>query len=166
MGPGPRGRLYRRPARAEQPAATAILHGLARRTAPQSQPRRSGSRASRWANATGGGNRMDHPAELQDGDEVTVTAASKALNVGERGIYDGKGFTPRHPRGDCRPCGFRGAFTLPRVKLGDWAPTSATCFGGCGLPPPARKSGLSANARQAGTVRRAARRACVAGAYS
>ncbi len=33
---------------------------------------------------------MDHPAELQDGDEVTVTAASKALNVGERGIYDGK----------------------------------------------------------------------------
>ncbi len=35
VGPGQRGRLYRRPARAEQPAATAILHGLARRTAPQ-----------------------------------------------------------------------------------------------------------------------------------
>ncbi len=27
----------------------AILHGLARRTAPQTQPPRSGSRASRWA---------------------------------------------------------------------------------------------------------------------
>ncbi len=33
----------------EQPVATAILHGLARRTAPQTQPPRSGSRASRGA---------------------------------------------------------------------------------------------------------------------
>ena len=31
-----------------RPAATAILHGLARGTAPQTQPPRSGSRASRW----------------------------------------------------------------------------------------------------------------------
>ncbi len=38
MGPGPRGRLYRRPARAEQPAATAILHGLACRTALNRRP--------------------------------------------------------------------------------------------------------------------------------
>ena len=45
MDPGPRGRLYRQPARAEQPAATAILHRLARRTAPQPSPPRSGSRA-------------------------------------------------------------------------------------------------------------------------
>ncbi len=42
--------------------------------------------AARWANAPVGGNRMDHPAELQNGDEVTVTVASKALNVSERGI--------------------------------------------------------------------------------
>ncbi len=42
------GRLYRRPHGGRRPAATAILHGLARRTAPQTQPPRSGSRASRW----------------------------------------------------------------------------------------------------------------------
>ena len=35
-----RGRLYRWPARAERPAAAAILHGLARRAAPQTQPPR------------------------------------------------------------------------------------------------------------------------------
>ncbi len=46
MGPGPRGRLYRRPARAEQPAATAILHGFAPQdgasdaAAPQWEPRK------------------------------------------------------------------------------------------------------------------------------
>ena len=34
---------------AAQPAATAILHGLARRTAPQTQPPATRSRASRWA---------------------------------------------------------------------------------------------------------------------
>ncbi len=32
----------------DKPAATAILHGLARRTAPQTQPPRSGSRVSGW----------------------------------------------------------------------------------------------------------------------
>ncbi len=48
-GNGQRGRLYRWLGSIEQPAATAILHGLARRTAPQAQPPRSGSRARRWA---------------------------------------------------------------------------------------------------------------------
>ncbi len=44
------GRLYRWSALAgKQPAAPAILHGLARRTAPQPQPPRRGSRARRWA---------------------------------------------------------------------------------------------------------------------
>ncbi len=52
MGPGPHGRLYRRPARAEQPAATAILHGLTRRTAPQTQPPRSNLR-SQWPEVLG-----------------------------------------------------------------------------------------------------------------
>ncbi len=33
---------------------------------------------------------MDHPAELQNGEEVTVSMASKALKVGERGIYHAK----------------------------------------------------------------------------
>ena len=33
---------------------------------------------------------MDHPAELQSGEEVTVTMASKALKVGKRGIQYGK----------------------------------------------------------------------------
>ncbi len=41
---------------------------------------------ARWANAKGGGDRMDHPAHMQDGEEVTVPMASKALNVGERGV--------------------------------------------------------------------------------
>ncbi len=45
---------------------------------------------ARWANAPVGGNRMDHPAELQSGEEVTVTMASKALKVGQRGIQYGK----------------------------------------------------------------------------
>ena len=45
---------------------------------------------ARWANATGGGNRMDHPAHMQGGEEVTVTKASRALKVGERGIYHAK----------------------------------------------------------------------------
>ncbi len=53
--------------------ATAILHGLARRTAPQPQPPRS-----------------SHSANMQDNEEVTVTVASKALKVGERGIYHAK----------------------------------------------------------------------------
>ncbi len=30
---------------------------------------------------------MDHPAYMRDGEEMTVTLASKALKVGERGIY-------------------------------------------------------------------------------
>ncbi len=45
---GRRGRLYRWPATMNKSAATAILHGLARRTAPQTQPPRIGSRSSRW----------------------------------------------------------------------------------------------------------------------
>ena len=46
---------------------------------------------ARWTDATVGGDRMtDHPARAQDGGEVTVTMASKALNVGERGIYHGR----------------------------------------------------------------------------
>ncbi len=45
-----RGRLYRWPAVCQnRAAATAILHGLARRTAPQTHLPRSGSRAGRWA---------------------------------------------------------------------------------------------------------------------
>ena len=42
---------------------------------------------ARWANAEVGGNRLDHSAHTQDGEEMTVTLASKALNVGGRGIY-------------------------------------------------------------------------------
>ncbi len=46
---GQRGRLYRWPAvSSRQPAAPAILHGLARRTAPQTQGAAARSRASRW----------------------------------------------------------------------------------------------------------------------
>ncbi len=45
---------------------------------------------ARWANAPVGGNRLDHPANLQNGDEVTVNMASKALKVSERGIQYGK----------------------------------------------------------------------------
>ena len=33
---------------------------------------------------------MDHPANLQSGGEATVNKASKALKVGERGIYHAK----------------------------------------------------------------------------
>ncbi len=33
---------------------------------------------------------MDHPAHAQYNEETTVTVASKALNVGERGIYHAK----------------------------------------------------------------------------
>ncbi len=39
----------RRTALGEPASGYAILHGLARRTAPQTQPPRSESRASRWA---------------------------------------------------------------------------------------------------------------------
>ncbi len=42
---------------------------------------------ARWANAEVGGNRMNHTAYTQDGEGMTVPLASKALNVGERGIY-------------------------------------------------------------------------------
>jgi hypothetical protein len=46
---------------------------------------------ARWANAEGGGDRMSyHPAHAQGGEEMTVTKASKALKVGERGIFHAK----------------------------------------------------------------------------
>ncbi len=48
----------------KQPAATAILHGLARRTAPQTPAPRSGSRASRWPVQESPA-RMGAPAGLQ-----------------------------------------------------------------------------------------------------
>ncbi len=41
---------------------------------------------ARWANAEGGGYRRDDPAYMQGDEEMTVTMASKALNVGGRGI--------------------------------------------------------------------------------
>ena len=40
---------------------------------------------ARWANA-----KVGNPAFAQDREEVTVTKASKILNVGERGIRHGK----------------------------------------------------------------------------
>ncbi len=43
---------------------------------------------ARWANAEGG--RPLNPAHAQGYEETTVTAASKALKVGERGIYHAK----------------------------------------------------------------------------
>ena len=47
--------------------------------------------AARWADATVGDDRLtDHPAYMQNGQEVTVTKASKILKVGERGIYHAK----------------------------------------------------------------------------
>ncbi len=45
---------------------------------------------ARWANAEVGGNRMDHTAYTQDGEEMTVPLASRALKVGVRGIYHGR----------------------------------------------------------------------------
>ena len=42
---------------------------------------------ARWASAEVGGYRRDDPAYTQDNEEMTVPLASKALNVGERGIY-------------------------------------------------------------------------------
>ena len=47
--------------------------------------------AARWADAEGGGFRWDsHSANTQGESETTVTAASKALNVGERGVFHTK----------------------------------------------------------------------------
>ncbi len=84
-----RGRLYRRSAvSSRQPAAPAILHGLARRTAPCAaapQFRCCHMIAARWADAEVG--RPLNPAHAQSYEETTVTKASKAMNVGERGIY-------------------------------------------------------------------------------
>ena len=60
------------------------------------QPPRSGSRASRWANAEIGRDQSkvpigaltnDHSAYAPNGEEMTSTMASKGLKVGVRGIY-------------------------------------------------------------------------------
>ena len=47
--------------------------------------------AARWADSKGGGFRWNsHLAHTQGAEEVTVTKASKTLNVGGRGIYHAK----------------------------------------------------------------------------
>ncbi len=46
---------------------------------------------ARWANAKGGGFRWNsHPAYAQSENETTVPVVSKALKVGQRGIYHAK----------------------------------------------------------------------------